>query len=213
MLDAEILVAELIDAEEPPTTANEVTRSLETDPIPLPNSPEPVPATAKRLEPATLGEQFRDPKFLAALALTLLLVGAGWWWTQQDLDPFTAEPLRYGDSMEFTVRGGELLATDEWVTLLTEQLGLDEEVCKVDLEFSGSGSTRVWKVGQGNCSPTQMRCTWGPSGSKVGQVRHGSVSRRSLSTGSTICPSGFIACSPELRIAIRYDPALMVAWT
>ena len=87
VLDAEILVAELIDAEEPPTTANEVTRSLETDPIPLPNSPEPVPATAKRLEPATLGEQFRDPKFLAALALTLLLVGAGWWWTQQDLDP------------------------------------------------------------------------------------------------------------------------------
>ena len=70
VLDAEILVAELIDTEEPPTTANEVTRSLETDPIPLPNSPEPVPATAKRLEPATLGEQFRDPKFLAALALT-----------------------------------------------------------------------------------------------------------------------------------------------
>lgn len=147
VLDAEILVAELIDTDEPPTTANEVTRSLETDPIPLPNSPEPVPATAKRLEPATLGEQFRDPKFLAALALTLLLVGAGWWWTQQDLDPFTAEPLRYGDSMEFTVRGGELLATDEWVTLLTEQLGLDEEVCKVDLEFSGSGSTRVTEGG------------------------------------------------------------------
>ena len=51
--------------------------------------------------------------------------------------------------MEFTVRGGELLATDEWVTLLTEQLGLDEEVCKVDLEFSGSGSTRHGRWGRG----------------------------------------------------------------
>ncbi|MEC8106240.1 MAG: SAP domain-containing protein, partial [Candidatus Thermoplasmatota archaeon] len=64
------------------------------------------PVATKRQDVATLGDMIKDPKVIAVVIVSLFLGAAGWWYINSSLEPFTAEPLRYGDTMEYTISGG-----------------------------------------------------------------------------------------------------------
>ena len=99
--EEEILVAEVIEAD--------LIEEVE----------EITPTSAKdKAGNVTLVEQIKNPK-VAAILLTILLATGGWYWyVSNQLQPFTADDLRYGDSMEYTLLNGDLDATGEYVCLL-----------------------------------------------------------------------------------------------
>ena len=123
--DDEILEAEVIDAE-----------VLE----------ETTPAFVKEsATSATLMDQIKNPK-VAAILLTILLATGGWYWyVSNQLQPFTADDLRYGDSMEYTVLNGELEVTGEYVEYIRDNVNVDQlnKSCRLLMTFSGTGTTSV----------------------------------------------------------------------
>ena len=124
VIDAEIIEAEIFDTEEKNQTLTE-----------------------KVSEPAithwTLTDQLKNPKFSAVL-ITILLAGGGWYWyAASQIEPFTPDALRYGDQMEYTISNGGLDVSGEFVDIVVEQLNVDEEICRLRLAFSGTGSTSV----------------------------------------------------------------------
>jgi hypothetical protein len=126
--EEEILIAEVIEAEVI-DDVEEITPVLSKD----------------KSSPATLFEQIKNPK-IAAVLITILLASGGWYWyANAQLQPFTADDLRYGDSMEYTILNGDLDATGEYVELLQDYIETEElnNSCRVQLEFSGTGTTSV----------------------------------------------------------------------
>jgi hypothetical protein len=130
--DEEILEAEFIDAE------------IIEDIV------EPTPASAKsNNENLTLMGQIKNPK-VAAVLITILLATGGWYWyANSQLQPFTADDLRYGDSMEYTILNGDFDATGEYVELLRDNIESDQlnNSCRLQLIFSGTGTTSVTNGG------------------------------------------------------------------
>ncbi len=103
--------------------------------------------------PMTLKEMVRRPQAVAVL-LTLLILGAGgWYYVNNQLEPFTADALRYGDTMGYQINGaydgygestsGTLVATGEYVSLITDQLDDPPEYCKVRLLFQGESDASI----------------------------------------------------------------------
>lgn len=93
----------------------------------------------------TLVDQIKNPK-VAAILLTLLVATGGWYWyVNNQLQPFTADDLRYGDSMEYTLLNGELEVTGEYVELIRENVDVDQlnKSCRLLMTFSGIGTTSV----------------------------------------------------------------------
>ena len=93
----------------------------------------------------TLMDQIKNPK-VAAVLLTILIASAGWYWyVNNQLKPFTADDLRYGDSMEYTLLNGELEVTGEYVELIRENVDVDQlnKSCRLLMTFSGIGTTSV----------------------------------------------------------------------
>ena len=100
-------------------------------------------ASVVKQRPATLFEQIQNPK-IAVVLITLLLAGSGWYWySVNQLEPFTPDKLRYGDEMSYTITNGNLDVTDEFITILADQFETDEEICRLRVAFSGSGSTVI----------------------------------------------------------------------
>ena len=64
------------------------------------------PVASKRQDVKTLADMVKDPKVIAVVIVSLFLGAAGWWYINSSLEPFTAEPLRYGDTMEYSITGG-----------------------------------------------------------------------------------------------------------
>tara|TARA_B100001540_G_scaffold317639_1_gene351805 strand:+ start:1433 stop:3526 length:2094 start_codon:yes stop_codon:yes gene_type:complete len=86
-------------------------------------------------EPATLLEQIKSPK-VAAVLISILLAGGGWYWyVNNQLEPFVADDLRYGDQMDFKITDGSLSATDGFVEIVLDNFETDEELnwCKIQL--------------------------------------------------------------------------------
>ena len=98
VLEAEILEADLIDA------GGDDERSTEASVVPLPakkSAPTPLPAQTEGAGALTLMEMVRRPQAIAVM-LTLILLGAGgWYYVNNQLEPFTADSLRYGDRMGY----------------------------------------------------------------------------------------------------------------
>ena len=120
VLEAEVLDAEFIDEEEP-VFVKESTTSV------------------------TLIDQLKNPK-VAAVLLTILVATGGWYWyVSNQLQPFTADDLRYGDSMEYTLLNGELEVTGEYVELIRDNVDVDQlnNSCRLLMTFSGIGTTSV----------------------------------------------------------------------
>ena len=130
--EEEILVAEVIEAD--------LIEEVE----------EITPTSAKdKAGNVTLVEQIKNPK-VAAILLTILLATGGWYWyVSNQLQPFTADDLRYGDSMEYTLLNGDLDATGEYVELVRDNVDSEElnESCRLQLTFSGTGTTSVTNGG------------------------------------------------------------------
>ena len=97
----------------------------------------------------TLKEQIMNPK-VAAVLLAIVIAGGGWYWyVSNQLQPFTADDLRYGDSMEYTILNGEIDATGEYVDFVKDNIESEslENACRLQLEFDGEGTTSVTNGG------------------------------------------------------------------
>ena len=138
VLEAEILEADLVDDEvddEPE----------ELDEVPLPVSSSTTTPRTKRSDqrPMTLLEMVRRPQAIAVM-LTLILLGAGgWYYVNNQLEPFTADSLRYGDRMGYMITEGSFLASEEYVELVTNQLEDPPNYCKIRLTFQGESTASV----------------------------------------------------------------------
>ncbi len=150
VLDAEVLEADLIDL------ADETDRTAATS-VPLPKtsaSSTPLPKTddAKAL---TLLEMVRRPQAVAVL-ITLVLLGAGgWYYVNNQLEPFTADSLRYGDTMGYMITDGTFLASEEYVELVTDRLEDPPNYCRISLDFQGQSTASITNGGSMELS-TQM---------------------------------------------------------
>ena len=109
--------------------------------------PVKVKPKSKDAEPATLMDIIKRPQVAAAL-MTLIILGAGgYYYINNQLEPFTADQLRYGDEMRYTVTEGTFVATEEYVSLVLDQLDSDDETCKIRLEFEGDGTLSITEGG------------------------------------------------------------------
>lgn len=97
----------------------------------------------------TFADQIKNPK-VAAVLLTILIATGGWYWyATNQLQPFTADDLRYGDSMDYNLLNGDLDATGEYVELVRDNVDSEElnNSCRLQLKFSGTGTTSVTNGG------------------------------------------------------------------
>ena len=138
VLEAEILEADLVDddVDDEPE---------ELDEVPLPVSSSTATPRTKRSDqrPMTLMEMVRRPQAIAVM-LTLILLGAGgWYYVNNQLEPFTADSLRYGDRMGYMITEGSFLASEEYVELVTNQLEDPPNYCKIRLTFQGESTASV----------------------------------------------------------------------
>lgn len=140
VLEAEILEADLIDDDE------------EED-------EQTVPATPVRetkvssTQPMTLKEMIQRPQSVAVLLALLILGAGGWYYVNNQIEPFTADSLRYGDTMGYIISGtgdgydettsGAMIATGEYVSLVMDQLDDPPEYCKVRLLFDGESVASI----------------------------------------------------------------------
>jgi hypothetical protein len=135
--EEEVLEAEVLDAIPIEDDAPEEDTPPEVVPpvVPLPGS--------KSTGPTTLFDMVKTPK-AAAVVLVLLLLGAGgWYWAGQQLNPVTVDALRYGDRMGFVLVDGQLTATEGFVEPVIDQLDIEDDICRLEVSFSGDGDVSV----------------------------------------------------------------------
>ncbi|MDP6866641.1 MAG: SAP domain-containing protein [Candidatus Poseidoniaceae archaeon] len=106
------------------------------------------PVESKRQDVATLSDMIKDPKVIAIVIVSLFLGAAGWWYINSSLEPFTAEPLRYGDTMEYSITGpsdgnGQMKASEGFIELFSSFLEFDDEICRVVFDYGGRGTIGV----------------------------------------------------------------------
>jgi len=106
------------------------------------------PVATKRQDVATLGDMIKDPKVIAVIIVSLFLGAAGWWYINSSLEPFTAEPLRYGDTMEYTISGGlgdrpAIMASEGFLDLVFNFLEPDDDYCRIFMDYEGRGTLSV----------------------------------------------------------------------
>ena len=125
VLEAEILEAEILEVE-------------------LVGEDEEIPTLIETAMGARFSTPEVDWKKTAAVVASLLILGGGaWWWFSLEAQPFTPDPLRHGDEMGFAVTGGEMVATGEYASKVFEWFGSDDDVCKLNVDFSGKGSIEI----------------------------------------------------------------------
>ena len=143
VLDAEVLEADLIDL------AEETDRTAATS-VPLPKtsaSSTPLPKKTDDAKALTLLEMVRRPQAVAVL-ITLVLLGAGgWYYVNNQLEPFTADSLRYGDTMGYMITDGTFLASVEYVELVTDRLEDPPNYWRISLDFQGQSTASITNGG------------------------------------------------------------------
>jgi len=148
VLEAEVFEAEMIDDDviEADVITADVKEKVRED------SADRTTVSSARSSFVSDGPVF-DWKKSGALVLTLVLLGAGaWWWFSLEAEPFTPDPLRHGDRMEFAVTGGGLVATEDYASKVFEWFGSEDDVCALNVVFSGSGSIAVTEGGAADIS-------------------------------------------------------------
>jgi hypothetical protein len=143
VLEAEILEADLLDDE-----VEEVEEVVAEPP-----SSRPTPEKSTAGSPMTLKEMVQRPQSVAVLLALLILGAGGWYYVNNQLEPFTADSLRYGDSMGYIISGtgdgydettsGAMIATGEYVSLVLDQLEDPPDYCKVRLLFEGQSEATI----------------------------------------------------------------------
>ena len=106
VLDAEVLDAEFI-------TLDEEVKAPKT----IHSQVEPTKSTGNA---TTLLEMIKQPK-IAAVFVVILILGAGtWYYFNNQLEPFTADKLRYGDEMTYTISNGDFMASEGFLDLVLD---------------------------------------------------------------------------------------------
>ena len=135
VLDAEVLDADLVFDE--PDEVEELPEVF-------------TPVAVKRQNATTLVDMIKQPKVIAVVIVALFVGAAGWWYINSELEPFTADPLRYGDKMEYTITGGAgdrpaIMASDGFLDLVYSLANIDdsEKLCKLSFDYNGRGLLEV----------------------------------------------------------------------
>ncbi len=86
---------------------------------------------------------------MATSIVIFLLAMTGWWYFTGTIEPFTPDPIRYGDSMHYSISDGLFTAEGEYVEKAIEAFDSDEEdICRITLAFSGTGDISVTNGGE-----------------------------------------------------------------
>ena len=129
VLDAEVLDAEFVSLEEE---------------VKAPKSPVVEKASKKTSSDAkTLLEMVKQPKIAAAFVVILILGAGTWYYFNNQLEPFTADTLRYGDEMTYTISDGDFMASEGFLDLVLDQIETEDDICKLRLLFDGSGEVSI----------------------------------------------------------------------
>jgi hypothetical protein len=107
-----------------------------------------------------------NPKTLFSIVIVGLLIGSLFWYVYSQPEPFTADKLRYGDSMSFSISNGNLLIEgDELVEQIANQLDAADQMCgKIEVDYVGTGSVTVTEGGS-------IEIANQPDDSKLGTVQ------------------------------------------
>lgn len=129
VLDAEVLDAEFVTLDEE---------------VKAPKIVDAQSTTSKSSgEAATLLDMIKQPK-IAAVFVVVLILGAGtWYFFNNQLEPFTADTLRYGDEMTYTISDGDFMASEGFLDLVLDQIETEDDICKLRLLFDGSGDVSI----------------------------------------------------------------------
>ncbi|MGB0475071.1 MAG: SAP domain-containing protein [Candidatus Poseidoniaceae archaeon] len=129
VLDAEVLDAEFVTLDEE---------------VKAPKTVEAQSTTSKSSgDAATLLDMIKQPK-IAAVFVVVLILGAGtWYYFNNQLEPFTADTLRYGDEMTYTISDGDFMASEGFLDLVLDQIETEDDICKLRLLFDGSGDVSI----------------------------------------------------------------------
>ena len=128
VLDAEVLDGEFVSLEEA---------------VKAPKNPSKAAVKKQHSnDAATLFDMVKQPKIAAAFVIVLILGASTWYYFNNQLEPFTADKLRYGDEMTYTISGGDFMASDGFLDLVLDQFETDDDICKLRLLFSGVGDYR-----------------------------------------------------------------------
>ena len=115
---------------------------------------EPTPLRSSRPNRLTGGSllgTLTSKSTIATLLVILIIAGGGYWWWTNNLDPFVAEPIEYGDEMNFTISTGSFdVEGEDMVRELDKRLnGALSEVCEnFNVDFTGTGNIAVAKGGK-----------------------------------------------------------------
>ena len=109
---------------------------------------------------------FLTPKALLSFIIVGLLIGSLFWYVYSQPEPFTADKLRYGDSMTFSISNGNLLIEgEELVEQIAHQLNAEDKMCgKIEVDYVGTGSVTVTEGGS-------IEIANQPDDSKLGAVQ------------------------------------------
>ena len=129
VLDAEVLDAEFVTLDEE---------------VKAPKTVDAQSTTSKSSgDAATLLDMIKQPK-IAAVFVVVLILGAGtWYYFNNQLEPFTADTLRYGDEMTYTISDGDFMASEGFLDLVLDQIETEDDICKLRLLFDGSGDISI----------------------------------------------------------------------
>ena len=102
---------------------------------------------SKRSKP-TMGNKLTITRIQLAAGLTVaLLLSAGLWVVLQRDSSFTVQPVRYGDSIQFSIQQSTVsVEGDDMVSILRDSLSpssFDQVCSEIDFQISGSGSLSV----------------------------------------------------------------------
>ena len=158
VFEAEVYVAELdVESDDDPVIDDEdeifeaevfeaeLFEEDEFEPTPLRSS------RPNRLTGGSLLGTLTSKSTIATLLVILVIAGGGYWWWTNNLDPFVAEPIEYGDGMNFAISSGAFdVEGEDMVRELDNRLnGALSEVCeKFNVDFTGTGNIAVAKGGK-----------------------------------------------------------------
>ena len=129
VLDAEVLDAEFITLDEEVIAPKTIHSQVES--------------TKSTGNATTLLEMIKQPK-IAAVFVVILILGAGtWYYFNNQLEPFTADKLRYGDEMTYTISNGDFMASEGFLDLVLDQIETEDDICKLRLMFDGTGDVSI----------------------------------------------------------------------
>ena len=133
VLDAEVLDAEFITLDEEVKAPKTIHSQVES--------------TKSTGNATTLLEMIKQPK-IAAVFVVILILGAGtWYYFNTQLEPFTADKLRYGDEMTYTISNGDFMASEGFLDLVLDQIETEDDICRLRLMFDGTGDVSISKGG------------------------------------------------------------------